>query len=324
LAVLDYYDKVRFIGFVPLFACLLLVLFYVLPLYIWTNRQKVVGDQHKYKVSHKRRMEIAAINNWKLFQFTLFLLYPFVSSMVLKMFICRPVNEQFRLQVDFGLLCYDELWYSNLPLILFLVAIYPIGIPVVFFVLLFTNRSRLTETATRAKLGFLYGAFFISKWWFELTCILYKLVMTSVLAFFKQEIQLPLAMFASFSFLVAILLNKPYLRKGEDRLHLLTVAEIFLLVQGVFVIQSEGNNWDPALDVLISLGLIAMCLTCLIVALVMSCASGAKIVRTKLRRRQLKRMGKNREDDDDQIFDTTHVPVMGFSSERDRRRTTLD
>jgi len=272
-------------------------------LHCWTLRQKVVGDQSKYKVSHKRRMEIAAINNWKLFQFTLFLLYPFVSSMVLKMFICRNVNNTFRLQVDFALECFDETWFSNLPLILVLVLLYPIGIPVIFFFLLCANRPHLAETATRARLGFLYGAFYLSTWWFELACISYKLVMTSVLGFFIPEYQMPMGMAVSFVFLAMLLILKPYLRKGEDRLHILTVTEILLLIQSVYIIADEGNNWDRALDAIVSIGLIAMCIACLVVGAFMVFASGVKIFRAKMRRRRLKKMGKQSEDDDDKIFD---------------------
>lgn len=105
---------------------------------------------------------------WKLMLFTLFLLYPGVSSSILGMFVCRDINGKPYLFNDFSLECYDSSWYYYLPYVLIMVAVYPVGIPLLFWGLLRRYQGRRHEVAIRLQLGFLYEAYNKESWWFEL------------------------------------------------------------------------------------------------------------------------------------------------------------
>lgn len=163
---------------------------------------------------------------WKLFLFTLFLIYPSVSSMCLRLFVCRNINGTDYLLADFTLECYDSQWRQYAYIDIFFIALYPVGIPVFFFLLLWTNRKRLTLPDIRIELGFLYEAYSADFWWFELVDMMNKLFLTSFLAFFPSESQLPVGFAWSLAYVDVLLIAKPYVRKGDDRLHLFAQTAI--------------------------------------------------------------------------------------------------
>lgn len=284
LTVMTFYTKVMIVCIVPVGAFAVFGLFYVLPmLYIDRRGMKKID-----KYTYQRKRQLTHVNQWKLSLFTLFLLYPYVSSMVLKMFICREVRGEYRLQADFSLFCFDEQWMSHLGFIIPMVLLYPIGVPVIFFACLYAHRDRLLYTSTRAKFGFLYAAYFNGSWWMEMVNVLYKLFMTSMIGFFDPSIQMPIAMVAVLVYLDTLLIVKPYLRKGEDRLHGLVCIEIFSLILCVYIVQSTGEDWDPTMDLVISLLLITLSISTMLVAVVMSLRNLKKMCNSLKRGKQAK------------------------------------
>ncbi len=71
--------------------------------------------------------------------------------------------------------------------------------------------------------------------------MLNKLLLTSILPFVSLDGQMPFGMATIMSFSIIILLMKPYIRKGDDRLHLLVNTEIFLYLLSAHVIQSSNK-----------------------------------------------------------------------------------
>jgi len=132
---------------------------------------------------------------------------------------------------DFKVQCYKAEWRYWSKVAGLMIIIYPIGIPVFFFFMLFRYRDRLSEVGVRAQLGFLYDAYPRYMWWFEMADMSHKLLVTSVIAFIQPySAQLPVAMLIVLSYLLAILIGKPYLRKSDDRLHLVAQLEILLFL----------------------------------------------------------------------------------------------
>jgi hypothetical protein len=58
------------------------------------------------------------------------------------------------------------------------------------------------------------------------------------------------------AYLCVILVKRPYIRKGDDRLHLLAQIEIFLLLLSSYVFRLD-LNYDPVLDTVLSICLIS-------------------------------------------------------------------
>lgn len=67
-------------------------------------------------------------------------------------------------------------------------------------------------------------------WYFELFDMGNKLMLTSLLAFVPPLAQLPFGVAFAVFFLLVLLLLRPYIRKGDDRLHLFAQTEIFIIL----------------------------------------------------------------------------------------------
>jgi len=122
--------------------------------------------------------------------------------------------------------------------------------------MLYHYRKRLDETGVRAQLGFLYDAYTREFWFFEICDMCHKLLVTSVIAFFPYGTQMPVAMGMVTIYTMIILAGRPYLRKGDDRLHLFAQTEIFLLLMAGNVFNTQ-NSPDALMDVVMSVVLIA-------------------------------------------------------------------
>jgi hypothetical protein len=157
---------------------------------------------------------------WRGFLFTLFLLYPGVSSRVLSVLVCRNVNGVNYLAADMSLKCgsSDSEWNDYAGLAAFFTLVYPIGIPIFFFALLWRHRHDLRTTATQADFGFLYEAYTSQTWWFELVDMANKLILTSLLLFLPLDWQMPTGMIVITLYIIAVLLLQPYVRNGDDQL----------------------------------------------------------------------------------------------------------
>ena len=93
--------------------------------------------------------------------FTLFLIYPLVSSTILRLYVCIDIYGVYYLLADFTKICYNSEWQQYANLGYFMIIVYPIGIPAFFFFMLwrYHRYDRLHEPGVRAQLGFLYDAF---------------------------------------------------------------------------------------------------------------------------------------------------------------------
>ena len=192
----------------------------------------------------------------------LFLIYPGVSSTILRLYICKNIDGQDYLLTDLRIRCGTSTWnlftVASVPLIL----IYPIGIPVFFFVLLRTNRHMLRDKRIEAQLGFLYAGYTGQCWWFELVDTAHKLFVTSILAFFPSVAQLALGMSAVTLYTMALLYLNPYLRCSDDLFHVLCQCEILLIILVGYVFQSKasGYAYSSSDDISISFALITITL----------------------------------------------------------------
>jgi hypothetical protein len=80
---------------------------------------------------------------WKLVIFTLFLIYPNVSSTIFQMFQCTEINGASYMRSDMSIECFSPRWDSYIPLGLASLVIYPIGIPAGFFYFLSVEKHHL-------------------------------------------------------------------------------------------------------------------------------------------------------------------------------------
>jgi len=247
----NYYTKWTVMILIPPILIVTLIVFFVLPVtyYIRHDMEDDLEKRNRIK-SLRRRFGKLAI-------FTFFLMYPSVSSVVLKLYDCKQVAGTYYLLADFTIECYTKKWSNyalgNIPFLL----LYPAGIPLTFFALLYVNRHQLTEPKVRLQLGFLYDGYSIDMWWFEMVDMLHKLLLTGVLAFVPVDAAVPMALVFTICYTIIILVKRPYLRKGDDRLHLLGQTELYLLILSAFVLD-HYDRLDDTSDALLSALLIVI------------------------------------------------------------------
>ena len=93
--------------------------------------------------------------------FSLFLVYPLVSSTIFRIFVCKRIYGIDYLLADFTKECYTSEWRIYTIYASVMILVYPIGVPAFFFYMLWRYRrhDRLHEPGVMSELGFLYSAY---------------------------------------------------------------------------------------------------------------------------------------------------------------------
>jgi len=208
-----------------------------------------------------------------------------VSSMMLSLFVCRRVNDgAIYLVADFSQLCYSPEWMTYIGVAVLFILMYPIGVPTAFFFLLRRYKARLNEPDVQLQLGFLYEAYNSDMYYFELADMANKLVMTSLVTFLLPDWQLPAAMVFTGCFITLLLIKSPYIRKGDDRLHMFVEIEIFLLLLCGYILQSlNATQIDSNINLLISIVLIALTIGVMIMMVLMTFRNIRKMFQKRIR-----------------------------------------
>jgi len=132
-------------------------------------------------------------------------------------------------------------------------------------------RHRLHSSGIRAEVGLLYDAYETHVWWFEMVDMLHKLFITSLIGFFPFAAQLDIAMAVVTLYLIVILKFRPYVRSGDDELHMLAQVELMLLLMAgnVFnTITGVSDAMDLFLSIVLIIGFIGFFFVCLVTVMV--------------------------------------------------------
>eukprot|EP00964_Phaeocystis_antarctica_P092104 scaffold59184_cov68-Phaeocystis_antarctica.AAC.2 len=125
--------------------------------------------------------------------YLVFFAFPLVSSRAFQAFDCEEFDDGTRfLRVDYSLDCHDAEYGRVVSLAWVAIALYPIGIPLLYLALLLSARKAiLTEqpTALSRSLTFLYQDYAPSMFWWEVVeiskkarCPLCRFTLTAILA----------------------------------------------------------------------------------------------------------------------------------------------
>jgi hypothetical protein len=244
----NFYSKQLMVCILPVAFFTALVLFYLLPKYLmrFKGRMESIHKEQEYIRSFKRGVR----KFWKMTLFTMFLIYPQVSSIIIRIYACTYVEGIPYLSSDFSLRCDTEIWKERATWNIPFVVLYPFGFLGFVAAILFYKRHELQKPENLVQFGFLYAAYAHDRWWFELLDMLHRMVMTSLIALIPQDFALISIMLILITHGVIILVTNPYQRKGDDRLHLLVQSLLFVMVLAgyvyVNVIEVE-ESFDAAL-----------------------------------------------------------------------------
>jgi hypothetical protein len=283
-----YLDKHLVVAITPLAIFFAILLGYLLPRYLRLVSSYSKGDEEIKKAEY--RMKRVVRKFWKMFLFTLFLIYPTVSSIMVRLYSCQSIEGTSYLQSDFNVLCSSKAWFQRALLNIVFVVIYPIGIIFLFGWILFENRKDLHTPEALIQFGFLYGAFNRERWWFELLDMLHKLFMTSILPLFPNAVVLQVALAVLTIHMCSILTANPYARKGDDRLHLLAQCMLFVMVLCGLVYR-QTQTIDETMDIAMSVVLIGMAIGLVLYVLFQVVSVARKLYKIRKLRKLKKEKG---------------------------------
>jgi ABC-type multidrug transport system fused ATPase/permease subunit len=277
---IDYYDKLLLVTGMPLTLMLVIVLVFYVPSSKAIHRlcqprgDKASDFQDDEEQEDELRQALETLSSrkqrrrlfWKLSLFSAYLIYPSVSSVILSFFVCQEIDGTYYLQGSFTTLCFDARWWTYLPLVLLLIALFSFGIPALYFYKLYRYRLRMQDPSVVLQLGFLYHAYTPACKYYEIFDLMYKLVASSMLAWFPRNLQMPFALVVITIQICVVLIVQPYIRKGDDRLQLLASSELLVIVMIAFTIDDATDHgrdiaareFDAKTDLALSLILLAI------------------------------------------------------------------
>jgi len=165
-----------------------------------------------------------------------YIVFASVSTTVFDTFNCVQFGEDERhyLASDQSIVCYTTEHEIAQLYATFMIGVYPIGIPALYFLSLWGNRGQLVKSDRHRnpklrKLSFLWDNYEPNLWWFEVFECFRRLMLTGVLVFVGQgtSSQIVFAILVSFSTLIAYVHWKPFENDSDDNLAIVTQISIF-------------------------------------------------------------------------------------------------
>ena len=211
------------------------------------------------------------VEGWKVSLFGLFLVYPSLTSTILRVWHCRDINGTQYLVADYRLVCVsssdvDSKWlgYAMIAGVAFMC--YAVGIPLLFSYLLYRNRHALHDVEhpnhaeCASKLGFLYKAYTPKAWWWENVLLAHKLALTGLIIFIKPDTtsQLAAGFFISFLFLILHLLVNAYAENEEFELQTNSMISITMTLFGGILLKTDTQDEDANGLLIMSILLVAV------------------------------------------------------------------
>jgi len=201
---------------------------------------------------------------YTLFLFVLFLVYPSVSSGILKTWLCDSFDDGTRwLQVDHTLSCQVPAYTYWVIYSVVMFFVYVVGVPVTYTVLLYRERERLNppfsrDVAIEVRKGdpaiqhvkFLWEAYRPRFYWFEVWELVRKLVQTSVLVFVAAGTSLQMIFQLGVTLVSVFILHvaRPYIFAGDLYLALSAQWAIFAISFLSLLIKLDQSATTPTFD----------------------------------------------------------------------------
>ena len=191
----------------------------------------------------------------------------------------RLNTDQAYLNVDLRLSCRGSLHIFFIGWGVVGILVYPLGVPLFFFLLMFRERDQIHDAINKMKFGFLFADYKPAFFMFEIFDLIRKLSLSGLMIFFAQGsvTQLLCAMILSLIFLQCQTKLNPYAFPIANLCQFISFNSITFTLLGGMLLKVEFNGAsDSAMDVYfcdnfvlfacIAVPLFSMCATCFRVA----------------------------------------------------------
>ncbi|EGG24525.1 hypothetical protein DFA_02768 [Cavenderia fasciculata] len=184
---------------------------------------------------------------WRDILLVFLLTYSAVCQTVLSLYSCVEINGQYYLQYDLNTLCSGFDWQMHAYIGVIFVILYPVGVPLLFWILLYLWRRRrlISEEKVKERLSLLYAGYKDNCWYWECLELVRKLLLTSAVSitirggvigvFNKNSINAVvcvLALFLQYHF-------KPFLDNADNWLQFNSLAMIYFIYFYLLVSNNE-------------------------------------------------------------------------------------
>jgi len=203
------------------------------------------------------KQEEITIEGWKVTLLGAFIIYPMVSSTILKMWNCRNIEGTSYLVADYRVTCNDDSsWsmYAALAGVAFVA--FPLGIPLFYLYLLLINKDALHDEShadhsnVYARLGFIYRQYEPQAWYWELLMLAHKLLLTGLIIFIKPgtTTQLIAGFAISITFFIWHVQTGAYKTDLEDELQFCAMLSITLTLFGGLSLKAQEGMEEAQLE----------------------------------------------------------------------------
>jgi hypothetical protein len=189
-----------------------------------------------------RKAAIQATASYRAF-FVLFMLYPLLSRTVFHMFGCHRLDVAERWHPDdYGINCDTATHTGFVVAAGFGVAIFPIGIPLTFLVLLWrSQRGRNLGDTDTSPYDFLRKDYQYNMYYYEVVVLIEKLLLAGVLIFIDQGsvFQAFCGLVIAFAFFAIQCRMWPYLNFIDNLLKAVAEAQLFIILAISVVLRTD-------------------------------------------------------------------------------------
>ncbi|KYQ92080.1 Rho GTPase [Tieghemostelium lacteum] len=201
-----------------------------------------------------RRFKLQHPNTDALFRDVLLILllsYPAVCQSILDMYSCVEIDGTYYLESDLNTLCQGIQWQVHAYINIVFIMIYPVGIPLLFFILLYLWKQKkwISEEKCKERLSLLFSSYKDNFWYWEVVELIRKLLLTSAVSisfrgtsgtgiFNKNAINVficVLAVFFQNQF-------KPFKDRTDNLLQLNSLSMIYFMYFFLVISASEPSN----------------------------------------------------------------------------------
>ena len=202
----------------------------------------------------------------------LYMIFPSVSAVIFSMFSCTDSDPDAvtdghtkYLHSDYSISCASSRYHAAKVYAIFMVFLYPIGIPTMFFALLYYYRRGIEQRTRVDKLHqpcyvieFLWFPFTPPFWFFECIDIVYRVSLTGFLVLLKQGSaeQIMVGMLLSFVYVQLHQHVTPHEDRWVQRVKILSIWQIFLFLFVILLVETEVLQGD---DVAVSTLVVFIC-----------------------------------------------------------------
>jgi len=177
------------------------------------------------------------------------LVYPKLATRTFQMFRCVDLGPKIGklLNADFSKTCFTGVHAEYVPYAIVSCVVYLVGLPLITFVILFTNRKKLDSPEIASKFGDLYRKYEKEWYWWECLIMLQKCFLTGAMVAIApgSPIQLLIALVVCVAYVMLIVYAGPYKGDMEDRLAFVTslcLATSLLLGLTIIMDKPEPDN----------------------------------------------------------------------------------